>query len=166
MSKTTPASDSAAALRVLYSGEEQVRQNWLQIARVYLRFTRRIESALRKVNLTPAQFELLAILTRNEGISQQELADHLLVTKGNVCTVLDRMQKGRWVRRKPDQMDARAYRLYLTAKGKDVFCRAQPLVCSDLGQVMNQLSVKQQQTLQDLLEILERGMKEKERQES
>jgi len=161
MTRTNQSSEIPSSLRVLYSGPEQSRQNWLQIARVYARFTRRMENVLRQVNLTPAQFELLAILARHEGISQQELADHLLVTKGNVCTVLDRMQKGKWVRRKPDPMDARAYRLFLTAKGKDVFCRAQPLVCSDLGEVMNQLSIKQQQTLQDLLEILERGMKEK-----
>ena len=35
---------------------------------------------------------MLAKVGSTEGISQQELADALLVTKGNVCQLLDKME--------------------------------------------------------------------------
>ena len=64
------------------------------------------------------QFDILATLRFSEGVTQQELAERLLVTKGNVCGVLDRLERLNWVQRRSDPEDRRTNRLYLTPTGK------------------------------------------------
>jgi DNA-binding MarR family transcriptional regulator len=49
---------------------------------------------------------------------QQELVKHLLVTKGNVGALLDRLESLGWVERRADPTDRRANRLYLTTVGQ------------------------------------------------
>ena len=70
--------------------------------------------------LTGPQFDVLATLHRGEGIMQQELAARMLVTKGNVTGVVDRMEALGWIERRPDPEDRRVNRLYLTeAEGRN-----------------------------------------------
>jgi MarR family transcriptional regulator, organic hydroperoxide resistance regulator len=64
------------------------------------------------------QFDILATLRFSAGVTQQELAERLLVTKGNVCGVLDRLEGLGWVSRRADPQDKRVNRLYLTAGGQ------------------------------------------------
>jgi DNA-binding MarR family transcriptional regulator len=44
------------------------------------------------VGLNNAQFDVLAHVGAVEGMTQQELADSILVTKGNVALLLDRVE--------------------------------------------------------------------------
>src|SRR3712207_5951052 len=66
---------------------------WLRLLRVQLKVERALGEQLRGWGLNNAQFDVLAHVGADEGITQQELADSLLVTKGNVAQLLDRMQK-------------------------------------------------------------------------
>src|SRR5688572_632302 len=79
---------------------------------------RRVVATLTAHGLTLPQFDVLATLRYGEGVTQQELAGRLLVTKGNVCGVLDRLERLKWVERRADPDDARANRVYLTAAGR------------------------------------------------
>lgn len=79
---------------------------------------RRIVAALAAHGVTVPQFDVLATLRFSEGVTQQELAERLLVTKGNVCGVLDRLERLGWVQRRPDPSDGRVNRLYLTPAGR------------------------------------------------
>src|SRR3954467_12766104 len=90
----------------------------MRLARVYHKIQRRETAHLAKYNLTLAQFDVLAQLSANEGITQQRLADVLLVTKGNVCGLADRMSDQGWIERRADPEDRRSNLLYMTAKGK------------------------------------------------
>ena len=148
-------------LKVVYSPAELPRQNWLQIARVYWRMARLMGTTLRQRNVTLAQFEILAILAAGEGISQQELAEHMLVTKGNVCTVLTRMEEAGLIRRKPDLRDGRAKNLFLTNTGRSLFAQLGPLVDRSIQDVFGNLSLTNQQGIQESLDQLERGLMEK-----
>ena len=80
---------------------------WLQMVRTFYRMQRRIEQSLGDHAITLPQFDVLATLNFGEGITQQELAERLLVTKGNVCGVLDRLETSGWVERRPDSLDRR-----------------------------------------------------------
>ena len=53
-----------------------------------------------------------------EGQTQNHLADSLLVTKGNVCQLLDRMQRNGLLER---HQEGRTNRLYLTDEGRRLF---------------------------------------------
>jgi DNA-binding MarR family transcriptional regulator len=61
----------------------------------------------------------------HEGITQQELADVLLVTKGNVTQLLDRMEARGLVERRPARV-GRGNHLYLTPAGWELSRRAVP----------------------------------------
>ncbi len=152
---------SRTHLKVVYPPGELTKQNWLQIARVYWRMARLIGSALRTRNVTLAQFEIMAILNATQGISQQELAGHLLVTKGNVCTVISRMQESGLINRIPDPADGRAKQLFLTQTGRNLFGRVAPLVHGAVEEIFANLNLGQQQELQQLLDQLECGLMQK-----
>lgn len=88
---------------------------WLRLARVYQQIGRASAELLRQWNLSVAQFDVLAQVGVREGLTQQELADHLLVTKGNISQLLVRMERRGLVLR---TQDGRALLLSLTAEGR------------------------------------------------
>src|SRR4051812_21975307 len=75
---------------------------WMRLARVYGKVQQRSARHLRPFGLTVAQFDVLAQVGAAAGLSQQELAERLLVTKGNVCGLLDRLERAGLVTRQPD----------------------------------------------------------------
>jgi DNA-binding MarR family transcriptional regulator len=93
--------------------------------RVWFRFLRlesRIQSAvaerLRAIGLSVPQCDVLTTLTEAEGISQQELAQRLYVTKGNISGLLDRLERAGLVERRSTAADRRQYAIYLTPEGR------------------------------------------------
>lgn len=103
----------------VFEGPDQVKlRTWVGLARAFYLMHRRVTVVLTGHGLTMPQFDVLATLRYSEGVTQQELARRLLVTKGNVCGVLDRLEALSWVERRPDATDRRANRLHLTASGK------------------------------------------------
>src|SRR5215469_17438533 len=96
---------------------------WLRLARVFQKVDHASTEHLRRWDLSVAQFDVLAHIGTAEGLTQQELADSLLVTKGNVCQLLDRMERGGLIVRR---QDGRANRLALTEAGKALFAEVVP----------------------------------------
>lgn len=81
---------------------------------------RRFDQKARRLGLTRAQWQLLARLARNEGTHQAALADLMEVEPITLCRLLDRMEEGGWVERRPDPADRRARLLYMTDKARPV----------------------------------------------
>lgn len=105
------------------SGRSIAIPAWLRLARVFQKVDRATVDLLRQWDLSVAQFDVLAQVGNAEGLTQQQLADRLLVTKGNVCQLLDRMEeRGLLIR----QQEGRANHLYLTDRGKDIRADALP----------------------------------------
>lgn len=105
------------------SGRSIAIPAWLRLARVFQKVDRATVDLLRQWDLSVAQFDVLAQVGNAEGLTQQQLADRLLVTKGNVCQLLDRMEeRGLLIR----QQEGRANHLYLTDRGKDIRAEALP----------------------------------------
>ena len=78
---------------------------------------------LRSLGLNPAEFDILDHLAAREGLTQQELADALLVTKGNMTYHLCRMEERGLVDRRPE---GRKNRLYLTGESRRLLEEALP----------------------------------------
>jgi DNA-binding MarR family transcriptional regulator len=85
------------------------------------------EKTLGEHNVTLPQFDVLSNLAMHDGLTQQELAARLQVTKGNVCGLLDRLEKAGWVKRKPDENDGRVNRLSITPLGRQRIDSLRPL---------------------------------------
>ncbi|WP_375410891.1 MarR family winged helix-turn-helix transcriptional regulator, partial [uncultured Methylobacterium sp.] len=93
----------------------------------FIRLNRRVQAAvsveLRAIGLSIPQFDVLSTLTEREGLTQQDLAARLYVTKGNVSGLIDRLVEAGLVERRPIPGDRRSYALHLTPAGTDLAVR-------------------------------------------
>jgi MarR family transcriptional regulator, organic hydroperoxide resistance regulator len=105
------------SLPIMPDSKERRLRLWEVLVRKVWEIESRISSELRAQGLTLSQFDVLATLRFSEGVTQQELAERLLVTKGNICGLLDRLAQAGWVERRQDESDRRANRLHLTPRG-------------------------------------------------
>ncbi len=126
------------------------------MVRVVSRTQRAATDHLRKFDLTPAQFDVLAQVGAAPGPSQQELADSLLVTQGNVCQLLDGLEKKQLVERR---RDGRSNRIYLTPTGRTLTAQAVPEHENWQAERMTALDASEQQELLRLLRKLDRSQK-------
>jgi DNA-binding MarR family transcriptional regulator len=128
---------------------------WVTFARVYNRMERRLGQALATHGLSLSQFDVLATLLHGEGITQQELAERLLVTKGNVVGLIDRVGAAGWVERRPDPDDRRANRLYLTDAGRKLLSEVFPRHAADIQEAFGRFSEAELRQMHQLLERLD-----------
>src|SRR5438477_1359509 len=117
---------------------------WMRLARVFQKVDRAASESLRCRQLSPAQVDVLAKVGSAEGISQQELANALLVTKGNVCQLLDKMEASGLLERRPD---GRVNRLFLTDQGRRVHDEVVPRHDAILAAYVSTLSAGDQAKL-------------------
>jgi DNA-binding MarR family transcriptional regulator len=110
---------------------------------------------LRAHDLSVAQFDVLVQVAAHEGLTQRELATALLVTKGNVCQLLDRMELAQLLQRRPA---GRTNRIYLTDRGRDLLKIALPEQEASVSRLMSALSTQEQRALLRLLGKLDRAL--------
>ena len=123
--------------------------------RVYQKVDRASADHLRGWGLSVAQFDVLARVGSQAGIKQQEVADSLLVTKGNVCQLLDRMEdRGLIVRRR----EGRANHLSLTEAGRRLYDEAVPAQEAMVSGRFSALSDEEQAQLHELLRKLDTSL--------
>lgn len=73
-------------------------------------FQQRIEGS----SLTQAQARALVYVSRHEGVHQIELADLLEIQPITLARLIDQLEQGGLVERRPDSEDRRAYQVFLT----------------------------------------------------
>nr|WP_206001514.1 MarR family transcriptional regulator [Paraclostridium dentum] len=66
------------------------------------------------------QFMFLLELYRGDGRSQEDLAETLNIDKGTTARAIKKLEEEGFLTREKDEIDKRAYKLYLTDKGKSV----------------------------------------------
>jgi DNA-binding MarR family transcriptional regulator len=91
---------------------------WFRFVRLAARMEVAVTERLREIGLSLPQCDVLTTLTEQEGVSQQELAKRLYITKGNISGLLDRLEKAGLVQRRTIAADKRQYAIYLTASGR------------------------------------------------
>lgn len=79
---------------------------------------RRFEQESRDIPMTSAQLQVIARLTRNEGIGQAALAALLDIEPMTLSRHVDRMEAAGLVERRQDPQDRRARQLYTTEKSR------------------------------------------------
>lgn len=62
----------------------------------------------------------LKMIAQYEGMTQKELTDKMLRTKGATSVMIKKLEKKGLIIRREDERDARVFRLYLTEKGERV----------------------------------------------
>lgn len=125
---------------------------WFRLSRFYHESIRRSNQHLKKWDLTISQFDVLAQVGASEPISQQELAEKLLVTKGNVTHMLAKMEQLGWVKR---EREWKTKYITLTPKGKRMLEDVLPAQEQFQADQFKNLSFEEKKQLHELLKKLE-----------
>ena len=93
---------------------------WLSIARTYQLCERAISVRVAPLGISLAQHDVLANVVHSPGLTQQEIADRLLVARSNVSMLLSSMEKNGLLERTRDESDRRVRRTFLTPRGRKI----------------------------------------------
>jgi DNA-binding MarR family transcriptional regulator len=133
---------------------------WLHMTHIVYAVQRRLVEHLETYDLTLAQFGVLAQLQAAPRISQQELANRLFVTKGNIVGVLNRLESRELVKRETSLEDGRTNMVSLTERGVDLAAQVVPGHEALLVECMGLIGVEDQETLHHLLQVLDRALRD------
>jgi DNA-binding MarR family transcriptional regulator len=93
-------------------------KNWIAVARMHALWEQHFGLALAEHDMKVAQFDILANLMHEPGMTQQRLAEKLFVGRSNLSMTLPDLEKRGWLTREGDPGDRRVRRLRLTALGE------------------------------------------------
>jgi len=137
------------------SGTELPVLTWMRLMRVYHKMDRRTAEEMRPRDLSVSRFDVLNHAGAREGRTQQELADALFVTKGNICQLLDAMERDKLLYRR---RRGRTNLIYLTDEGRILRKQALDGHEQRIADDMSALSEEEQRTLLSLLRKLDKSL--------
>jgi DNA-binding MarR family transcriptional regulator len=118
----------------------QVKKSWIR--------------CLKPVGITPEQWAVLCRLWEKDGLIARDIA--VLVSKDapNTARILEKLERKGLVRREPDTVDKRAWRVFLTPAGRALRADLLPLAEKRMNELTNGLSPGEQGALLRLLRKL------------
>lgn len=128
---------------------------WIRLMRVYQQIDRRTAEIMKKHGLSVGRFDVLVHAGISQGRSQQELADAMFVTKGNICQLLDGMEAEDLLYRR---RKGRTNHIYLTDEG---MARREAALNEQLDVIekaMSVLSKEEQDALHKMLRKIDRSL--------
>ncbi|WP_239984838.1 MarR family winged helix-turn-helix transcriptional regulator [Sporolactobacillus pectinivorans] len=135
------------------SGKAQNRsqQLWLFLSRTYHLQLHSFGVFLKKWNLTVPQYEVLKRIAEQKRISQKDLAEKLLVSKGNVTQLITKMENSGYIYR---EREWKTKYLSLTEKGLALYQNLLPEQEDFFTLRIQSLTKKEQKQLIKLLKKL------------
>lgn len=126
---------------------------------------KRADAFFAEYGLTDVQFNLLSLLqtegsgdqtegsgeSGEEGLSQAQISDRMLVNRANITSLVDRMEKAGLVRRTPHVNDRRYNIIRIAAKGRKLYDEVGPLYIEKVRDVMASLGARELKELASAL---------------
>ncbi len=106
---------------------------------------------LDKIGVYPGQPPMLFALNQKDGQSQTQLSEMLNIKPATITVMLNRMEKEKLVERRRDPGDQRISRVYLTEKGKKLFCEVKNVVNNIEEECFKELTENERILLKRLL---------------
>ncbi len=122
---------------------------------------RSFDERARGIGVTRPQWRVLSVLLRHEGINQGGLAELLEVEPITLCRMVDRLQEGDLVERRPDPADRRAWRLHLTERARQLLEQLRPLAETMFADAFEGLSPAEQQQMMAGLDRVRQNLSRK-----
>ena len=79
-----------------------------------------ITAQMKNYHIGGGQYMFLAALYQQDGVSQEELSQSLMIDKGTTARAVGKLEAAGYVIRKPNTEDKRAYQVFLTQKAKEI----------------------------------------------
>jgi MarR family transcriptional regulator, organic hydroperoxide resistance regulator len=90
------------------------------VGRVMRRINSYYEERLAPFKLTPAQYLILSVLLRQNGIGVSEIGERVTFDVATLTGIIDRMEKNGFVKRRPNLNDRRSVLVFLTPKAREI----------------------------------------------
>ena len=119
---------------------------------------KRFDARAAGTGLSSAQWRLLFRLIRDEGVPQARLAEILDIEPISVSRLLDRMEDGGWIERRPHATDRRVRVIYATGKARNAFGEVKNMVEEIYDEAMASLAPDARQQLIASLEQVRANM--------
>lgn len=106
---------------------------------------------LAELEITPAIFGVLEVLSHNKGLTQTRLATAIGLDRSSLVPLLDKLQKRNLVAREASSADRRTNHLHLTPTGKQLLAKADKRVRQHEERILAPLTKTETQQLIKLL---------------
>ena len=116
------------------------------------------DRCLKPLNVTRSQWWVLAYLSRQDGMTQSQLAEELDLGKVAIGGLIDRLQKSGLVRRDADASDRRVNRVFLEPKSKQLINRMRKVSHQLNQQILAGLPETQLETTAKTLDTMKRNL--------
>jgi DNA-binding MarR family transcriptional regulator len=132
---------------------------WLRLLSATTRIEDTIRQRLREqFGITLPRFDLMAQLEREPlGLSMSELSRRMMVTGGNVTSIVDQLEKEQLVRRQMQVTDRRSFTVSLTDDGRTVFSAMARAHEGWVVELLAPMDESEQEKLHNLLGTLKSG---------
>ncbi|SET73937.1 DNA-binding transcriptional regulator, MarR family [Natronincola peptidivorans] len=90
------------------------------IAILYRQAQSYIVSQTKAYNIGRGQYAYLMVLFEQDGISQEDLSNQLMIDKGTTARAIDKLEKAGYVTRRINAEDRRAYNVFITDKAREI----------------------------------------------
>jgi MarR family transcriptional regulator for hemolysin len=121
---------------------------------------RNFDRRAQQIGLSRAQWQVLAWLKRNEGISQAALADLLEMSPMTLVRLIDKLEAAGLVQRRPRPGDRRSYQLYLADHAHPLLDRLWEMGAETRRQAQAGVSKADEALLLDVLTTIRRNLSE------
>ena len=115
------------------------------------------------IDLTREQWSVLAVLWKNDGCSQQVIADETSRDKPSVTRLIDNLVKEGYVERRNDANDRRLNLIFLTGKGKSIEGKVLESVNETIDIATKSLSEDQILFIRDIFQVVYDNIKSADR---
>jgi DNA-binding MarR family transcriptional regulator len=126
---------------------------WFKISKIYNENIKETNRLLKEYGLSSAQFDVLAQIGVGKEITQSELSEKLLATKGNISQLIVSMENKDYVRRRQEWKNKY---VSLTPKGTEMYNELVPMVEAFQTETFGILDEEERQDLLTLLRKVER----------
>jgi len=124
------------------------------LSKAYQRAWAIMRQEIEPYDLTPPQFGLLAFLWQEDGLTQVELSERGQIDRTTIGGLIDRLEKIGLVERRQHPQDRRAYKIYLTKRGRELEGPLSECADRSVGKFTQGLNEQEVGELRRMLEIL------------
>ncbi|HZP68509.1 MAG TPA: MarR family transcriptional regulator [Pseudolabrys sp.] len=110
---------------------------------------------LSPIDISPAQFSVLVVISANAGLSQSELAATLGIERARLVRLLHHLERRGLTQRLPSSVDSRRHALRLTGEGQKLLARAKALAAQHEAALKEKLGMERYRLLLESLRDLQ-----------
>ncbi len=132
--------------------------NWIEVARVHALWKKVFSEALAPLGIQLAHYDVLANVFHHPGLTQQQLAEKLLVGRSAMSMLLPELERRALIERRGDEADRRVRRLWLTPDGEAVTRQAMAVHVERIEAMMHVLSDEECNSVGEMMRRVARAL--------